>query len=225
MSICIPIECYSNMESSPRSSVASEQELCQLIATVINLESSKTGNRWVHISRLSELLYEQYGLYLGHPLKGFFTSRNFSIYTIYNGSRSDDFYVAFFPNYASSQTRKAKDVGNNLSQTQQNSKKTKPESSQADSHLIFKNQTISLNDIILPVDIKSAEDLKIALTKITKYIIINDPHQLVTVAKISQLFRTHYGKPIRPILRSFCPNERLIDIIDDIKMLLKKNGA
>lgn len=77
-------------------------------------------------------------------------------------------------------------------------------------------QRISEYQPILVVDIKSVTDLEIALIEIIKSLTANHPKIFVTIAVLSKRFRDYYKQPIRTVIRSMCPDLKLIELLQTI---------
>lgn len=217
-----------------RVSLSSLKELINGLKNLIVLQSSKTGNPWISIHDLTDLFYQKYQVspeevakeqgYRDDLRSLFIKSRCFSIYST---QMPQEFYVALLavvvPNYNPNQTRPIqyrikrewKADGRLIRMLQAEGAEEilfqRPQSSNS-------RRKILEYQPILP-EIKSVDDLKTALMEIIKSLTIKRPKQLVTVATLSKKFRDYYGQPMRTIVRSVCPNTRLIDLLQSMPNL------
>ena len=114
------VGCHSNMKShQDPSSFSSLQQLLEELENLISLESSRNGNPWITVTKLSELFWEKYRVSLeevaklqgySDSLRSLFTSsRRFSIY---GTQMPQEFYVALLqvvvPVYNQAQTSSIK---------------------------------------------------------------------------------------------------------------------
>lgn len=231
--ICSFVTCISTGYSSSMkphqnpSSFSSLQQLLEELEKLITLESSRNNNPWIDIARLSEIFTEKYGVLLedvaqsyGNSLRSLFRgSRRFSIY----GTQiPQEFYVALLPEVV---------FGYNQNSTKPIQYRVK-RPWKADRSLIrmlkaegaeeisFQpSQGISGYQPVLIPEIKSAADLGIVLIEIIKSLTANHPEQFSTVAALSQKFRDYYGQPIRTVVRSVCPDIKLIDLLQTMPNL------
>ncbi|NER20268.1 MAG: hypothetical protein F6J96_05965 [Symploca sp. SIO1C2] len=182
------------------SSFSSRQELLEELENLISIESSRNGNPWISVAKLSELFCEKYRVSLeevakvqgyNYSLMSLFTSsRRFSIY---GTQMPQDFYVALLqavvPSYDQAQTSSSK------------------------YRIKRPLQKISEYKPILVSEIKSIDDFEIALIEIIKSLTANHQTKFATIAILSKNFRGYYGQPIRTVMRSICPEIKLIDLL------------
>lgn len=211
------------------SSLSSLQQLIEELEHLIVLESSRNGNPWIHMARLAELFYEKYRLspekmaefqgYNGGLRSLLASAKRFSIY---GTQRPQEFYVALLtnivPSHSQNQTgaiqysiKKPWKVNETLIRMlkSEGAEEISPRHSQ---------RILEYKPLLIP-DIKSVEELEIVLIEIIKSLTINHPKQFATVATLSSKFRDYYGQPIRPVVRSVCPDIRLIDLLQTIPNL------
>jgi hypothetical protein len=80
-------------------------------------------------------------------------------------------------------------------------------------------QRISEYQPILVFDIKSVTDLESAFIEIIKSLTINHPKKIVTIALLSKKIHDYYKQPIRTVIRSVCPDLKLIELLQTIPSL------
>jgi hypothetical protein len=181
------------------------QQLLEDLENFVTIESNRNGNPWITVSKLSELFYGKYKVSLEEMVKVqghndslrslFISSRRFSIY---GTPIPQEFYVALF---------QAAVPGSYHSQARAEGSEELP-SRQA-------QRILEYRPILVP-EIKSVNDLEIALMEIIKSLMVNHPKQFVTIAVLSRKFRDYYGQPIRPVMRGVCPDMKLIDLLQTI---------
>lgn len=221
------------------SSFSSPQQLLEALESLISLESSRNGNPWMNIDRLSELFYEKYELSLedvvqaqgcGNSLRDLFIgSRRFSVYGTQN---PQDFYVALLQVVVSGCSKNQTNpiqyrikrpwkVDGNLLRMLKAEGAEEISSQPAQSIEISSRpaQSTEKYQLILISEIKSVDDLKIVLVEIVKDLVTNSPKQFATVATLSRKFHEHYGQPIRTVTRRVCPHIRLLDLLQTIPNL------
>jgi len=208
-------------------SLSSLQQLLEELEKFIALESGRNGNLWISVAKLNELFHEKYRLSLeeaarvqgySNGLRSFFiSSRRFSIYST---QIPQEFYVALLqsvvPGYGQvSSTSSIKyrikrpwKVDANLLRL------LKAEGAEE----IPSRQTKRISEYqpILVPEIKSVDDFETALMEIIKSLTANHPKQFVTIAVLSKKFRDYYEQPIRTVMRSMCPDMKLIDLLQTI---------
>lgn len=181
------------------------QQLLEDLENFVVIESNRNGNPWITVSKLSELFYGKYKVSLEEMVKIqgynnslrslFISSRRFSIY---GTPIPQEFYVALFQAAVSGSYHSQAGV--------ESSEKLSARPA----------QRISEYRPILVPEIKSVNDLEIALIEIIKSLMVNHPKQCVTIAVLSRKFRDYYGQPIRPVMRDVCPDMKLIDLLQTI---------
>jgi hypothetical protein len=187
-------------ESNPVSFLSlSPQQLLKELETFLALEFNKSGKYWISVTRLIELLSEKYELSLEEVEKAqdyssilrkiLASNRCFSIY---GTPAPEEFYIAplqiLFPGFQ------------------------KPGETEI---LPCQAQEISEYQPIILSEINSVNDLEKALLEIVKSL-KNDSKKAVTIALLSAKFKDYYQQPIRPILRSVCPDMSLIELLQTI---------
>jgi hypothetical protein len=219
----ISTRCNSSMKPHQNSSsFSSLQQLLEELENLIFLEFSGKGNPWISVAKLSRLFHKKYGVSLeyivqaqgyGHSFRSFF--KNSRCFSIYGTPVAQEFYVALLqvvvPNYDQNQTRPI-----------QYRIKRPPRILKAESakEIPFRQvQRISGYQPVLVPEIKSVDDLEIMLVEIIKSLTINLSKQFATVATLSKKFRDHYGQPIQSVMRSVCPDMKLIDLLQTIPNL------
>lgn len=68
-------------------------------------------------------------------------------------------------------------------------------------------------------DIKSVNELEFYLIQIVSILTNSNPMKFVTISEISQSFYKYYGQPIRPVIRTVCPEIKLIELLQVIPSL------
>jgi hypothetical protein len=210
------------------SSFSSLQHLLEELENLIALESDRKGSPWISVTKLSELFCKKYGVSLEAVAKAqgysdlrslFRSSRRFSIY----GTQApQEYYVTLFhtvfPNVDPSQAtsiryriKRSWKVDGGLLRL------LKAEG--AEEVLTRQAQRISERQSILVSEIKSVNDLKVALIEIIKSLIAIYPKKTVTIAVLSNTFYAHYRQPIRAVIQDVCPDTKLIELLQTIPSL------
>jgi hypothetical protein len=181
------------------------------------------------VTQLSELFGQKYGVPLeevakvqgyGDNLRSLFTSSK--RFSIYGTQIAQEFYVALFqaviPSFDPSQAspiqyriKRPWKVDGNLLRVLESEGAEEIPSRQA--------KRISKYQPILISEIRSVNDLESALVEIIKSLITDHPRQFVTIAALGQKFLYCYRQPIRVIVRSTCPDMKLIDLLQTIPNL------
>ena len=215
-----------NQNSSSSSSL---QQLLKKLENCISLESSRNANPWVSVARLTELFYEKYRVSLEKAAKA--QGYKDGLKSLLNGSRRfviystqlpQEFYIALFqeifPGFQQSRTTSIQyrikqpwKVDEHLPYT------LKVEGAEEISS--YEVQKTSKYQPILVSEIKSLNDLELALIEIIKSLTANDQKKFITLAILSRKFCDYYKQPIRPILRSVCPDMKLIELLQAIPSL------
>lgn len=210
------------MESHQYPSSFSSLQLLEELENLIDIESARNGNPWIHVTKLTEVFYKKYGVSLeevakvqgySDGLRSIFTSSG--RFAIYGTQIPQEFYVAFLqavvPNFHQSQATSIKyrikrgwKVDGSLLRM------LKAEGAEDISHPQV--QRISEYQPILIPEIKSVNDLEIALIEIIKSLTANHPKKIVTIAVLSKKFHDYYKQPIR----SVCPDIKLIKLLQTI---------
>ena len=211
------------------SSLSSLQQLIEELESLIIFESSKNGSPWISIAKLADLFYEKHKVLLEEVAKVqgckddlrslFMHSRRFSIY----GTQiPQEFYVALIeavvPGYGHNQKvaiqcriKKPRRIDKNLIRTLK--------SEDAEKTFSRQQQRVLECQSILISKIESVDDLESVLMEIIKSLTVNHPKQFATVSTLSRKFSDYYGQPIRPMMRSVCPDISLIDLLQTIPNL------
>ncbi|MEG4533293.1 hypothetical protein [Microcoleus sp. D2_18a_D3] len=195
------------------------------------IESSRNGNPWISVARLTEIFYKKYGVSLevvakvqgySYGLRSLLTSSG--RFSIYGTPIPQEFYVALLqavvPSFDEYQATSIKD----------RMKRKRPEKVYESLPTIVKAegtedisprqvQRISKYQRILILDIKSVNDLEIALIEIIESLMVNQPENFVTIAVLSKKFHEDYKQPIRTVIRSVCPDLKLIEILQTLPSL------
>jgi hypothetical protein len=229
------------------SSFSSLQQLLEELENFLALESSKIGNPWMSVTKLSKLFSEKYGISLEEAVKvqdysgslrSLFTVNG--RFSIYGTSIPQEFYVALLqevvPDFYLSQTssikyrikRPWKVDGRLLRMLRAEGTEELPSQqiskiSEHQSILVSEiNQPASVSEINQPIllpEIKSINDLEIALIEIIKSLMENHPKKAGTIVLLSRKFHNLYGQPIRTVIRNVCSDMRLIDLLQTIPNL------
>lgn len=207
----------------------SSVQLLEELEYLIVIESGKNGNPWIHVTDFAEVFYKKYGMSLEEvaKIKGYSDGLRSLLtssgrFSIYGTPIPQEFYVALlqavFPSFHQSQATSIKyrikrpwKVDGNLLRMLQDEGAEEISPRQL--------QRISEYQPILIVDIKSVTDLEIALIEIIKSLTANHPKKLVTVAVLSKKFHDYYKQPIRTVIRSVCPDMKLIELLQTIPSL------
>lgn len=217
------------MESHQYPSSFSSLQILEELENLIDIESARNGNPWIHVTKLTEVFYKKYGVSLeevakvqgySDDLRSIFTSSG--RFAIYGTQIPQEFYVAFLqavvPNFHQSQATSIKyrikrgwKVDGSLLRM------LKAEGAEDISHPQF--QRISEYQPILVADIQSVNDLEIALIEIIKSLTANHPKKIVTIAVLSKKFHDYYKQPIRSVIRSVYADMKLIKLLQTIPSL------
>lgn len=219
------------MESHQDPSSFSSLQLLEELEYFIVIESGKNGTPWIRVDKLTELFDKKYGVSLevlakvqgySDGLRSLLTTSG--RFSIYGTPIPQEFYVALLqavvPSFHQSQPTSIKD----------RIKRKRPEKVNESLPTILKAegvedisprefQRISEYQPILVVEIKSVTDLEIALIEIIKSLTANHPKIFVTIAVLSKKFRDYYKHPIRTVIRSVCPDMKLIELLQTIPSL------
>lgn len=207
----------------------SSLQLLEELENLIVIESGKNVNPWIHVTKLTEVFYKKYGVSLeevakvqgySDGLSSIFTSSG--RFSIYATQIPQEFYVAFLqavvPNFHQSQATSIKyrikrpwKVDGSLLRMLQDSGAEEISPRQV--------HRISEYPPILVFDIKSVTDLEIAFLEIIKSLTTNHPKKIVTIAVLSKKFHDYYKQPIRTVMRSVCPDMKLIELLQTIPSL------
>lgn len=218
------------MESHQHPSLFSSlQQLLEELENLIILESGRDNNSWISIARLCEIFSKKHGVSLKDVAKaqGYADSlrsllRSSRRFSIYGTQIPHEFYVALLPQVVPDynqnsirpiqyRTKRPLKVDGNLI------KLMKVEG--AKEILSQQSQRISGCEPILTAEIKSVADLEIVLIEIIKSVTTDYPQQIPTVATLSKKFLDYYGQPIRTVVRSVCPDIKLIELLQTIPNL------
>ena len=218
------------MESDQDPSLFSSlQHLLEELEHFITLESRRSHNPWVSVDKLNELFFEKYGVSLeevakvqGHSdsLRNLFTSS--SHFSIYVTNMPKEFYIALFQS-----------VVPGFHQPQASPIKYRIKRPwKVDGRLLRMLKTEGYEEILsqrtqrtlkeqppLVHEIKSINDLEIALTEMIKSSTANNLNHFVTIAGLSHKFFNYYGQSIRTVMRSVCPDMKLIDLLQTMPNL------
>jgi hypothetical protein len=226
--MCAKNGCNSIMDSHQNLPVfLSPKQLLEELESLLSIESSRNTSPWVSLARLSELFREKHGSSLEEvaQAEGYSDSlrsllRSCRRFSIYGTQMPQGYYIALLTevvhNYDPNQTKPIQcrikrswkvDGGLPRILKAEGVEKNPPR----------KSQTILKHQPILTPEIKSVEALEAVLMEIIKS--LTNSEQSVTVATLSKKFRGHYGQAIRPVVRSVCPDMRLIDLLQTIPNL------
>ncbi|MEG5046971.1 hypothetical protein [Microcoleus sp. B4-C1] len=195
------------------------------------IESSRNGNPWISVARLTEIFYKKYGVSLevvakvqgySYGLRSLLTTSG--RFSIYGTPIPQEFYVALLqavvPSFDKYQATSIKDgMKRKRPKKVDESLPTIVEAEGAEDISPRQVQRISEYQRILILDIKSVNDLEIALIEIIKILMVNQPENFVTIAVLSKKFHDDYKQPIRTVIRSVCPDMKLIEILQTIPSL------
>lgn len=189
---------------------SSLQKLIEELEKLIAIESAINDTPWICVSKLTEVFYQKHGVSLEVVAKerGYsdglgsllISSGHFSIY---DTPIPQKFYVALLQSVVPS-------AGFRQSQETSLAETLLAEISLAESVEISKYQPI------LVAEIESVTDLEIALIEIIKILTANHPKKIVTIAVLSKKFRDYYKQAIRTVIRSVCPDVKLIELLQSI---------
>lgn len=217
------------MEFHQDPSSFSSLQLLEELEYLIVIESAKNGTPWIQVDKLTELFDKKYRVSLevlakiqgySDGLRSLLTSSG--RFSIYATPIPQEFYVALLqavvPSFHQSQTTSIKyrikrpwKVDGSLLRMLQDS--GAEEISPRQVHRISEYQPI------LAFDIKSVTDLEIAFIEIIKSLTANHPKKIVTIAVLSKKFHDYYKQPIRTVMRSVCPDMKLIELLQTIPNL------
>jgi hypothetical protein len=184
---------------------------------------------WIKATRLSELFYEKYGVLPETVAKAqgcrdglrslIKSSKRFSIY---GTPIPQEFYVALFqvvaPAFQQSQSiplhcriKQRSKVDRRLSKPLQVGSTRENQLDRAQK--LPEHQASSFPPI------QSVNDLEVALIAIAKSLVANHPQNSVSIGRLSRKFCDYYMQPIRVVMRSICPDLKLIELLQVIPSL------
>jgi|GEM_PF-1217929 len=217
------------MESHQDPSLFSSlQQILDELENFIVLESSRNGNPWTKVAKLTELFYAEYGVSLEEVvrLQGyndglrslFASSKRFSIYST---QIPQEFYIALFqavmPSFHQFQKTSIKyririkqpwKVDGRLLGTLK--------AEEAEEILPHQVQRISEYQPLLVPEIESVNDLETALVEIIGSLTANHLKKFITISVLSKKFCDCYKQPVRTVIRSVCPDMKLIELLQTI---------
>ncbi|QZZ21429.1 hypothetical protein J5X98_02870 [Leptothermofonsia sichuanensis E412] len=208
------------------SSFSSLQQLIEELEKLIAREFNRSGNPWISITKLTELFYKTYEVSPEEVAKVQGYSRNLRSlfmssgrFSIYGTQVRQEFYVALFqtvfPDFHQPQGTPIKyrikrpwkvDGGLLRLLKAEGAEEISPPSTQS---------ILRYQPALVP-EIKSVNDLKIALIEIIKSLTVNHPPKKVTIGELSKNFSNYYKQPIRTVIRSVCPDMKLIELLQTI---------
>ncbi len=200
------------------SSFLSLQQLLEELESIIVFESERSSSPWIRVIRLTDLFYEKYEVSpeevakvqgCSDGLRGLLrSSRRFSIY---DTQVPHEFYVALFQAIAPNFQRFATPTYYRI--------KRPWKAEGTEENVLYQAQKISEYQPNLVPEIRSVNDLEIALIEIVRSLIGNDPKKFVTIAVLSKKFCDYYKQPIRVVMRSVCPDMKLIELLQTVPSL------
>ena len=207
-----------SIQESP-SSLFSQQQLIEEVEKIIVLESDKTCKLWIHSSRLAELFVEKHKMSLevvirnqGHDtnIRRFLkSSKHFSIY---GASAPQEFYLALFSSLDFIFMKERENKEKHIDQ----------KSCELDSHLEAVSDdksTKSQRFHQAQNTIESLNDLEVVLAKIIQQLLTSTPKEDITIVDLSREFYAYYDRPIKGVMRSICPDMRLIEVLQSVPNL------
>ncbi|MBD2037461.1 hypothetical protein H6F76_21090 [Leptolyngbya sp. FACHB-321] len=213
------------MDKSNQKLSSSLQQLLEELESLIVLELERSGNSWISVARLAKLFHNQYGISLEEKIKiqGYSdglrsllkSSRRFSIYS---SPIPQQFYVALLqrivPDFQQPPITTTYYKSERLLKIDGLLKRMKAESTEESSccQAPLKSEHCSS----MPTEIKSVNDLEIALMKIIKNLSENNPKKFVLITVLSRKFYDYYQQPIKAIVKSMCPGIKLIELLKTI---------
>lgn len=169
------------------------QQLLEELENFIVLETQRNGRYWVGADRLINLFYEKYKVSPEEVLKAQRHSDGLKSFLkcsrrflIYGTSIYQEFYVALAQEKVTEEIPKCQ------------------------------HPELPKYQPKLASEIRTSTDLKVALTEITKSLIIHNPKKSVTIAVLSKKFFDHYKQPIRVVVRNVCPEMKLSELLQTI---------
>lgn len=211
------------------SSLSSLQQLLEELEYLVFLESSRGGSPWISIARLRQLFCKKYGVSLedAAQARGYSDSLRSLLasskqFSIYSTSIPQKFYVALLqvvvPDHGQLPTKPIEERSKRPWKVDENLQR-RPKTESVEEALFHKSKELSEYQPILVPEIKSVDELEGVLVEIIRSLTINQPKQFVTVATLSKKFRDHYEQPIRAVVRTVCPDIKLIELIQTIPNL------
>ena len=208
-----------SIQENPSVFLFPEQQIIEEVEKIIICESDKTCKLWIHSAKLTELFFEKHQIILEDVIKnqGYGTNlRNFlkssEYFSIYGTSAPQEFYLALFSSLDFIFLNETEDKGKYIDR----------ESCEVSNNLEAVLDDKSIQSQRFNQDqntIKSLNDLEIVLTGIIQQLMINSPNENVTIVNLSKEFYAHYDRPIRAVMRSICPDMRLIEVLQSIPNL------
>ncbi|XHX76969.1 MAG: hypothetical protein RBJ76_21400 [Stenomitos frigidus ULC029] len=215
------------MDKSNQKLSLSLQQLLEELENFIVLELEKSGNSWISVTRLTKLFHNKYGISLEEEIKIQGCSdglrsllKSSGRFSIYGRPIPQQFYVALLqrivPSFQQPPTTvcyKSKRLLKVDGLLERGKAESAEESSRCQAPL--KSEFCSS----MPTEIKSVNDLKVALTEIIKHLSKNNPKKFVLITVLSRNFYDYYRQPIKPVVQSMCPGIKLIELLQTIPSL------
>ncbi|MCW6049698.1 hypothetical protein K4039_06280 [Lyngbya sp. CCAP 1446/10] len=198
--------------------------LLEEVEYLIAIESGSNGNPWICVAKLTEVFYQKHGVLLekvaevqgySDGFRGLLTSSG--RFSIYGTPIPTKFYVALIqevvPSFSQFQTTS---INYYKIRTSEYQPSVVPGIESVNNLEIAR---ISAIKPILVPSIKSVNDLESALIEIINRLMANHPNKNVTTAILSKKFHDDYKQPIRTVIRSVCPDMKLIELLQTIPSL------
>ena len=216
------------MDKSNQELPLSLQQLLEELEGFILLELERSGNSWISVTRLAKLFYNKHGISLEESVKlqGYSVGlrslvKSSERFSIYSSPISQQFYVALLQRIVPSfqqppitttcyKSKRILKIDGLLERVEAESAE---ESSRCQAPLKSEHCSSMLTEI------KSVNDLEVALTEIIKNLSKNSPNSSVTIPVLSKNFYDYYRQPIKAVVRSMCPGMKLIKLLQTIPNL------
>ena len=216
------------MDKSNQKLSLSLQQLLEELEDFIVLELERSGNSWISVTRFAKLFHNQHGISLEEAVKiqGYSDGlrnlvKNSGRFSIYSSPIPQQFYVALLQRIVPrSQQPKVIKVNykiNRPSKVDGLLERVRPES--AEERLLCQNPPKSEHSSNTLTEIKTVNDLEIALIEIIKNLSENNPKNFVLITVLSRNFYDYYKQPIKAVVRNMCPSIKLIELLQAIPSL------
>jgi hypothetical protein len=215
------------MDKSNQKLSLSLRQLLEELEGFIVLELERSGNSWISVNRLTKLFHNKHGISLEEEIKIQGCSnglrsllKSSGRFSIYGSAIPQQFYVALLqrivPSYQQPPTATCY-KSKRLLKVNGLLERVKAESAEENSRC--QAPLKSEHCLSMPTEIKSVNDLEVALTEIIKHLSGNNPNSSVTIAVLSKNFYYYYKQPIKVVVQSTCPSAKLIELLQTIPSL------
>lgn len=207
---------------------------------LLDAESTIQGSPWVSNLRINELFQKKYNFLPEDVAKANGLSFKSAIvhsqrFSIYNTQNWNEFYMARFdtilPKFSRDrplhklkyQIKRSWKVDGSFIKMLRSEGYEESSNDHKDSTSEIKSESQKKlqyeSEIKLILEIKTVQNLELYLIKIVAILTDFNSRKTVNISDISQSFYKYYGQPIRPVIRTVCPDMKLIELLQVIPSL------